>query len=412
MQPLRIETGNVELAALAAPTPMAMTAADDWTIDMMTDGFPQLRQIYRLFGTEMLQRVRCDDLTHFPHNYNYVTRGRMYHWMNRHLNLKLDEPIVEDDWQPLSDSQAAVWNAQHPAPSESGLTHLQSITAWLDQQANIVLASDDGPKIAAQGWESIIGRRPPAVTDLTLATLGVGTKNLEIVADEEPIAMEISRQVLHINGRGEAIPMVQLRSPAHQSSDPSATGKLNQTVAPRQTVLWFSKRGKRGLLTAEGLLRADVAKRLRAGDTVIAPDVFGVGESNPSGSLVNEQGQQRLVNNGREFAGYTFGYNHSVQARRIHDAMSLFAMLQMRAISDTGANIMIMALEDTDSYVLPAQWITLRSAANDAMRAWSWDYQPSQFRYASVDNIRDASFLPGAVKYGDLEMLRRLLKSQ
>ena len=37
---LRIDTGNVELAALFAPRPQAMTAADDWTRDMMKDGIP------------------------------------------------------------------------------------------------------------------------------------------------------------------------------------------------------------------------------------------------------------------------------------------------------------------------------------------------------------------------------------
>ncbi len=44
---LRIDTGNVELAALFAPKPQAMTAADDWTKEMMTDGYPELQRIYR-----------------------------------------------------------------------------------------------------------------------------------------------------------------------------------------------------------------------------------------------------------------------------------------------------------------------------------------------------------------------------
>src|SRR5207237_6455317 len=39
---LRVGTGNVEFAALFAPKPMGMTAADDWTKEMETKGFPDL----------------------------------------------------------------------------------------------------------------------------------------------------------------------------------------------------------------------------------------------------------------------------------------------------------------------------------------------------------------------------------
>ena len=33
-----VDSGNVELTALFAPKPQAMTAANDWTKAMMTDG--------------------------------------------------------------------------------------------------------------------------------------------------------------------------------------------------------------------------------------------------------------------------------------------------------------------------------------------------------------------------------------
>ncbi|MCH2131986.1 MAG: alpha/beta hydrolase family protein, partial [Pirellulaceae bacterium] len=70
---LRVGTGNVELAALFAPKPQGMTAADDWTVDMMTDGYPELQQLYSMFGVK--DHVMCRKLTHFPHNYNYVSRA-------------------------------------------------------------------------------------------------------------------------------------------------------------------------------------------------------------------------------------------------------------------------------------------------------------------------------------------------
>ena len=47
---LRVETGNIEFAALFAPKPQGMTAADDWTKEMATKGFPELKEHYELLG--------------------------------------------------------------------------------------------------------------------------------------------------------------------------------------------------------------------------------------------------------------------------------------------------------------------------------------------------------------------------
>ena len=55
-------------------------------------------------------------LLQFPHNYNYVSRAVMYQWFNKHLKLGLEEPIVEEDFRPLSVAEMSVWDAKHPAP--------------------------------------------------------------------------------------------------------------------------------------------------------------------------------------------------------------------------------------------------------------------------------------------------------
>ena len=47
---LRIGTGNIEFAAMFAPKPQGLTAADDWTKQMDRFGFPELRRHYRLLG--------------------------------------------------------------------------------------------------------------------------------------------------------------------------------------------------------------------------------------------------------------------------------------------------------------------------------------------------------------------------
>src|SRR5206468_11529867 len=65
---LRIGTGNIEFAALFAPKPQGMTCANDWTKEISSKGFPELKQLYGMLGAPdnvMLKRGE-----QFPHNYN------------------------------------------------------------------------------------------------------------------------------------------------------------------------------------------------------------------------------------------------------------------------------------------------------------------------------------------------------
>ena len=48
---LRVTTGNIELAGLFAPRPMGVTAANDWTKEMRTKGFPELKELYKHVST-------------------------------------------------------------------------------------------------------------------------------------------------------------------------------------------------------------------------------------------------------------------------------------------------------------------------------------------------------------------------
>ena len=64
---LRVGTGNVELAALFAPKPMAMSGANDWTIHIERRGLPELKAVYKLYGAEDKVAAKCWPL--FEHNY-------------------------------------------------------------------------------------------------------------------------------------------------------------------------------------------------------------------------------------------------------------------------------------------------------------------------------------------------------
>ena len=99
---LRIDSGNVEFAALFAPKPQGMNTANDWTKEFATNGFPDLKALYGLYGKE--NNVFLLRGEHFRHNYNAVTRSAFYTFLNRHFKLGFAEPVIEQDYEPLSSS--------------------------------------------------------------------------------------------------------------------------------------------------------------------------------------------------------------------------------------------------------------------------------------------------------------------
>src|SRR5207248_3743168 len=73
---LRQFTGNIDLAALFAPKPLGMSAANDWTKEIETKGLPELKALYKLLGAEDNVTAKC--FLQFDHNYNQVSRELMY----------------------------------------------------------------------------------------------------------------------------------------------------------------------------------------------------------------------------------------------------------------------------------------------------------------------------------------------
>ncbi len=160
---LRIGTGNVELAALYAPKPQGMTSADDWTKEMLVSGkgFPELKKLYTMYGKP--DNVFCEDLRHFKHNYNYVTRALMYELFNEHLGLDHQTPIVEQDFPRLTDAEHAVYDEDHPRP-EGGDAFERKLTRWLadesDKQLAAMSADERGETVRA-AWQTIVGIDDP-----------------------------------------------------------------------------------------------------------------------------------------------------------------------------------------------------------------------------------------------------------
>ncbi|MCH2210560.1 MAG: alpha/beta hydrolase family protein [Fuerstiella sp.] len=374
---LRVGTGNVELAAAFAPRPQSMTAVNDWTRDMMSRGFPELKRLYTMLGAP--DNVDCVEMLRFPHNYNAVTRQLMYSWMNRHLDLGFREPIVETDWPLFTDEESAIWNDMHPAPP-GGIDYERRLLKQLDERDREVLFDHDPAsikdrqkyaRIVRAAWETIIARNLPDADDV---------RRTKVWKQDCSEYLEFG-DLLTLTTHGEQLPVISLYP--------------KSTAWNQQVVLWVDGDGKSGMFAGD-VLQPDVRRLVNAGYAVVGTDLAGQGEFTTSRQKLTEN---RLVANPRTYAGFTYTYNNSLFVQQVHDLLTMAAWINgdqhsPRAVHAVGVN--------GGGAVL---------AASRAMAGDQFDnvaIATDGFRFAALTRWQDAGFVPGAVKYGDLPSLLAL----
>ena len=370
---LRIGQGNIDIAAATAPRPLGLTAADDWTIELETKGYPDLVRVYELMGVP--ERITAVFHTQFRHNYNQVNRAAMYAFFNQYFGLGFAS-IAEKDFQPLSQSESTVWNSEYPKPSGDQLGDLHEIRllaiAARDSDRHMSrLVPDSSDTLNAYrdvvggAWETMLGRRADQVgqvvykeTSLTeMAGVAIHAGSLRNVDNEEEF------------------PILQL-DPADKAVD-------------RGTVIWVTDDGKSTIFD-QGKIRQDIVTLVKAGYRVVVPDLFGQGELAAAANPEQAQRmwfQQSGDKGWHQFSGYTFGFNHCLFAQRTHDLMSVVAYA-----SQLGEVCMIGAGKTAGPLVAAAC-----SQSSQQIERCIVDFDG--FRFAELNRHDDPMFVPGAVKY-------------
>jgi dienelactone hydrolase len=369
---LRVNTGNVEFAALFAPKPQGMNSANDWTKEMATKGFPELQRLYAMYGKKnsvFLQRGE-----HFPHNYNAVTRSAFYTFLNKHFQLGFPAPVIETDFDPLPPERLTVWDDQHPAPKAADPAFERKLLAWFtadaDRQLRAAAATPDGlQNVIRPAVEVLIGR--------TFANAGDVEWELHGKQDHGDY-LELTG-MLHNKTFGEEVQVVAL-CPKHSSN---------------RVVVWLDDQGKSAVRTADGSVKPAVLKLVQAGTAVLGADLFFQG-----GESVKHT---RVVANPREFAGYTFGYNHALFAQRTHDVLTIVRLLRHATIGPcpNPKSVAIAGWRSIGPIVAAAG-----ALAGPAIDRVAVDTQ--RFRFGQLLDYRDPMFLPGGAKYLDVPGLLAL----
>ncbi len=348
---LRVGTGNVELAALFAPRPLALSGANDWTVSVEEDALPPLRQVYALYGaTDNVDAVCRPE---FGHNYNLSSRTQMYRWFANHLQLEAS--TAERPFDPLTAAELSVFDEGHPIPEgvldAAGLR--DSLTVRSRAQLDALQPRDAE---GVEEYQRIVGGALTALTHTTLP-----------------------ERVTLIDG-GE-FPSQATRVILRRSSGEACAAFI--TGAPAERVV---------VLVTDGpwdeALRARVDTYVRLGAQVVTMAPFMTEEYRRTFGV--EDLERTDAGRHARFAGYSWGYNRTLLAERVSDILTAVAY----ASSSSAASVRLVGVGDAGGWVVLA-----RALCGDAVERtaceWTWDFD-------QLTDVDDENFLPGALQYGGL----------
>jgi dienelactone hydrolase len=363
---LRVGTGNIELAGLFAPRPLAMSGADDWTIDIEVKGLPELKQLYKLYNSEDL--VAAKAWKQYKHNYNQPAREMMYNWFNKHLQLGHAGTIVEKPFVPVPPKELSVYDAEHPLPADAvGAAELRKyLTAASDKQLAGLRPKDAGSlaefrRVYGTALRVMVGDKLPA--DDVVSEFGsrgiYNTNNLFI-----------RRSYLGKVGTTETIPVYYVRGKATSGT----------------VVVWVHTGGFKALQEESTIARLRSLTEQKVAVLVVDPFLCGQGGDNPAPPV------------DKKYAGFTFGYNRTVLANRIGDILSAVAHARDHL---KAKKIHLVGFDKAGPWVVLA-----RALCGDAVERCAADVHG--FRFEDVTRTDDENMMPGALKYGGLPRLAAL----
>jgi hypothetical protein len=369
---LRINQGNIDIAAAFAPKPMGMTAANDWTKELEKKGFPDLKRVWTKLGRP--DNVMATFNVHWLHNYNHVSRTTMYGFVNQHFKLGLGTPVLEREFVVPTTAELTVWTGAYPKPSDDkvGPAHEKALLKHWSDDSDRRLAKND--PLNRRAWEIMVGRKTPAPADV----------KVDARAPEDAAGFTVTRGTVHNLKHDEEVPFVRLEPKARGASD---------TV-----VLWLSTPGTEGLLAEGNRLSAAAQKLIDGGVTIVCPTLYLEGANEQPRNPVKSRDPQR--NDWQWSACYTYGYNHPLVMHRVHDAMTILASLKPAGRESAGR--IILAGRAEGGVVAAITAVVQPQAVTGAV------IDTGGFRFAALDDQWHPLFVPGAVKYGDVPELIRL----
>jgi hypothetical protein len=363
---LRVNSGNVEIAALFAPKPQGMNTANDWTKELATKGFPDLQNLYGLYGKRYFVTLQRGE--HFPHNYNAVTRSGFYALLNKHFKLGFEAPIIERDYQPLPKEKLTVWDDAHPAPKAGDPEFERGLLKWLkadaQQQLQALAQTDEGrEQVLRPAIETLIGRPYAQAGAITFPDASTQWRDS------------------HFRTQGRLLNATY--------GEEVAVDWLQPTKPTGEVVIWLDDAGKGSARLPDGTIRPELQELIDRGVGVLTADLFLQDDKKLK--------QTRVVTGPREVPAYTYGYNHALFAQRVHDVMTItsYLLTPRDASQPPIKKVSLAGFGQMGAVAAAARAVTGGAIAKAAV-------DTDGFRFGQLLDYRDPMFLPGGAKYLDV----------
>ncbi len=363
---LRVNSGNVDIAALFAPKPQGMNTANDWTKELATKGFPDLQKLYGLYGKRYFVTLQRGE--HFPHNYNAVTRSGFYALLNKHFKLGFEAPIIERDYQPLPKEKLTVWNDAHPAPKAGDPEFERGLLRWLktdaQQQLQALAQTEEGrEQVLRPAIETLIGRPYAQAGAITFPDASTQWRDS------------------HFRTQGRLLNATY--------GEEVAVDWLQPTKPTGEVVIWLDDAGKGSARLPDGTIRPELQELIDLGVGVLTADLFLQDDKKLK--------QTRVVTGPREVPAYTYGYNHALFAQRVHDVMTIssYLLTPRDASQPPIKKVSLAGFGRMGAVAAAARAVTGGAIAKAAV-------DTGGFRFGQLLDYRDPMFLPGGAKYLDV----------
>jgi dienelactone hydrolase len=379
---LRVNTGNVEIAGLFAPKPQALSAANDWTKEMMTKGYPELRQLYDLYGAK--DRVAVRAWLEYGHQYNVHARQMMYAWFLKHLAGK-DEEVKEPPFTPVvPPKDLSVFDDKHPRPKdELDAPKLREVMTKASDEQIAKLAPKDAASL--KEFQRVVGTALRVMVNSELPAYG----SLQAMVGGREGGEGQYGTITRISKDRDAAHPIEMpeRVPLPDQKPTFTSGEAIPVFwTPRKElkgwVIWVHPNGKASMFE-KGKWVAPAQAILDAGYWLYGLDTLRTGE----------QVSEKPFEVRKDFAGYTYGYNRSLLANRVHDVLT--AISWARGFVKNKHPVHLVGWGEMGVVAVLA-----KALAGDAVAKTAADL--NQFRFETIKDAADPMMLPGAVKYGGL----------
>ena len=355
---LRLNTTNVEIAAMFAPKPMLLVSATgDWTHNVPKEEYPAIKRIYDLYGKgDQVEVVQIDE----QHNFNRLSREAVYRFFAKHHpGLSDTRELTEHDISvPMVQELTVLSNRTLPANA----LDLDGVFAQWQK-----LARDQNQQTQDRAF----------LRDRLRRTLAVETPG-DVMAEIEGQSIVLSRSSKRDRVPGVRIPGKNKTVKVAIVIDPNGSAAASES----ELVKRLQKEGRPLLLL--DVFQTGAAKAPRPGDMAIGP----VG--NPAHDADDEEAQADAA------AGYGrfLTFNMSVDAARVQDIVTAIAYA-----NKNGAGVEVFAGGDA------ALWATFAAAVSDIPVGLQVDNVPEV--NSNSDYVRHFN-VPGILRAGGVKVAQEL----